>query len=195
MKSLINFLKIASKVRLKKKKISIKNSKYYQKHKVRLAEKWKNDENRKKYLRWYYQENKEVIIKKAAEWQKDNPERRSENLREWNDKLVEENGALVSNQDRMKSSRLKKAYGITLEDKNQMIKDQDGYCYNPFCLVKLSDIPERHVHVDHDHETGEVRCIMCNACNTNLGKIEKNMLRFKGLMQIAEENIKRTNER
>ena len=185
MKSLINFLKIASKVRLKKKKISIKNSKYYQKHKVRLAEKWKNDENRKKYLRWYYQENKEMMIKTASEWAKDNPERRQENVLEWNDK----------NQDRIKSQRLKYTYGITLEDKNQMIKDQDGYCYNPFCLVKLSDIPEIQVHVDHDHETGEVRCIMCNDCNTNLGKIEKNMLRFKGLMQIAEENIKIRNER
>ena len=39
----------------KKEKKSIANSKYYQKNKDRLAEKWKNDEVRKEKLRVYYQ--------------------------------------------------------------------------------------------------------------------------------------------
>ena len=43
----------------KKEKKSIANSKYYQKNKDRLAEKWKNDEVRKEKLRVYYQKNKE----------------------------------------------------------------------------------------------------------------------------------------
>ena len=41
----------------KKEKKSIANSKYYQKNKDRLAEKWKNDEVRKEKLRVYYQKN------------------------------------------------------------------------------------------------------------------------------------------
>jgi len=49
---------------------------YYQKNKDRLAEKWKNDESRKAYLREYYQKNKEIILERAKEWNKKNKEAR-----------------------------------------------------------------------------------------------------------------------
>ena len=52
------------------------NRKYYQKNKDRLAEKWKNDESRKAYLREYYQKNKEIILERAREWNKKNKEAR-----------------------------------------------------------------------------------------------------------------------
>ena len=60
----------------KKEKKSIANSKYYQKNKDRLAEKWKNDEARKEYLKEYYKQNKEIILKRAGEWNKRNKEAR-----------------------------------------------------------------------------------------------------------------------
>ena len=60
----------------KKEKKSIANSKYYQKNKDRLAEKWKNDEVRKEKLRVYYQKNKEIILERAREWNKKNKEQR-----------------------------------------------------------------------------------------------------------------------
>ena len=52
------------------------NKIYYQKNKDRLAEKWKNDESRKAYLREYYQKNKEIILERAKEWNKKNKEAR-----------------------------------------------------------------------------------------------------------------------
>ena len=52
------------------------NRKYYQKNKDRLAEKWKNDESRKAYLREYYKKNKEIILERAKEWNKRNKEAR-----------------------------------------------------------------------------------------------------------------------
>jgi hypothetical protein len=54
----------------------IANRKYYEKNKDRLAEKWKNDENRKDYLKEYYKENKEAILHRAKEWNKRNKEAR-----------------------------------------------------------------------------------------------------------------------
>ena len=60
----------------KKEKKSIANNKYYQKNKDRLAEKWKNDEARKEYLKEYYNKNKEIILKRAGEWNKRNKEAR-----------------------------------------------------------------------------------------------------------------------
>ena len=50
------------------------NKIYYQKNKDRLAEKWKNDEARKAYLREYYKKNKEIILERAREWNKRNKE-------------------------------------------------------------------------------------------------------------------------
>ena len=60
----------------KKDKKSISNSKYYQKNKDRLAEKWKNDEKRKDKLKVYYQKNKEIILERAREWNRQNKEQR-----------------------------------------------------------------------------------------------------------------------
>ena len=52
------------------------NKIYYQKNKDRLAEKWKNDESRKAYLREYYKKNKEIILDRAREWNRKNKESR-----------------------------------------------------------------------------------------------------------------------
>ena len=60
----------------KKEKKSIANSKYYQKNKDRLAEKWKYDEARKEYLKEYYNKNKEIILERAKEWNRRNKEAR-----------------------------------------------------------------------------------------------------------------------
>ena len=83
----------------KKKKKSIANSKYYQKNKDRLAEKWKNDEDRKEYLKEYYKQNKEIILKRAGEWNKRNKESR---------KLIVE---------REKRSKLKPFWEVNLQNK------------------------------------------------------------------------------
>ena len=52
------------------------NKIYYQKNKDRLAEKWKNDESRKTYLREYYKKNKGKILERARVWNKRNKEAR-----------------------------------------------------------------------------------------------------------------------
>ena len=69
---------------------------------------------------------------------------------------------------------LLRKYGITPEQYAQMLLDQGGVC-------AICGLPEtRILHgqvcqlcVDHDHETGEVRGLLCFMCNTTLGKLEK----------------------
>ena len=75
------------------------NKIYYQKNKDRLAEKWKNDESRKVYLREYYKKNKEIILERAREWNKRNKEAR---------KLIVE---------REKRNKLKPFWEINLQNK------------------------------------------------------------------------------
>ena len=75
------------------------NKIYYQKNKDRLAEKWKNDESRKAYLREYYKKNKGKILERAREWNKRNKEAR---------KLIVE---------REKRTKLKPFWEINLQNK------------------------------------------------------------------------------
>ena len=59
-----------------KERKRIANRKYYEKNKDRLAEKWKNDDKRKEYLKEYYKNNKDAILKRAKEWNVRNKEAR-----------------------------------------------------------------------------------------------------------------------
>lgn len=44
---------------------------------------------------------------------------------------------------------------------------QEGCCAT--CKTHQSELP-KSLHVDHNHTTGEVRGLLCNACNLTIGK-------------------------
>jgi len=66
-----------------------------------------------------------------------------------------------------KNRDLMKLYGITLDDYNKMFAEQDGKCF--ICGTHVCSTG-RALAVDHDHETGKVRGLLCANCNTALGK-------------------------
>src|SRR4051812_36980393 len=61
-----------------------------------------------------------------------------------------------------KESKYRARYGITLEDKLEMLRNQDGKC------IICGEEMDRMV-VDHCHKTGKVRGILCDNCNRGLG--------------------------
>lgn len=63
-------------------------------------------------------------------------------------------------------------YGITLAQLREMIAAQGGVC--ALCVEPLSDGLARKVHVDHCHETGRIRGVLCAGCNTAIGKLGDN---------------------
>lgn len=74
--------------------------------------------------------------------------------------------------DYAKNNRLKDAYGITLEQYNQMFLEQEGCCY---VCKKHQSLFKRSLHVDHDHRTGKVRALLCQKCNSALGLVDDNV--------------------
>jgi hypothetical protein len=63
---------------------------------------------------------------------------------------------------------LKTKYGITFAELQQMLVDQGYKC----SLCKKRNIDEVSRHVDHDHETGRVRALLCANCNWALGRFD-----------------------
>lgn len=57
----------------------------------------------------------------------------------------------------------KRQYGITEDDRDQMIAEQMGLCV--ICLSAPA------AHVDHCHKTGKVRGVLCFNCNSAIGKL------------------------
>lgn len=59
-------------------------------------------------------------------------------------------------------------YGITAEDYEEMLARQGGKC----CVCGGLN-RGRRLAVDHDHETGRVRGLLCNRCNTAIGLLRE----------------------
>jgi hypothetical protein len=63
---------------------------------------------------------------------------------------------------------LKYKYGLTTETLNAMIEAQDNRCL--CCRTQFGLFKAHQPYVDHCHKTGRVRGILCNQCNSLLGK-------------------------
>ena len=64
-------------------------------------------------------------------------------------------------------ARLKLCYGLTLEQYEEQFRRQDGCC--AICREPETYRLSRRLSVDHDHSTGALRGLLCNACNRALG--------------------------
>lgn len=71
---------------------------------------------------------------------------------------------------------LKTKYGLSETDFSNMYEKQNGKCFicgdairNPF--ISMSG---KNQAVDHCHETGNVRGLLCKPCNTGLGMFQEN---------------------
>jgi hypothetical protein len=78
---------------------------------------------------------------------------------------------------------LKHGYGITPAEYLALLAEQDGHC---------ATCPEVHnggqrLSVDHDHETGQVRGLLCRRCNLAIGQAGDNAYR---LLQLASYLLK-----
>lgn len=72
---------------------------------------------------------------------------------------------------RARANDLRRNYGITLEDYDAMYEKQNGQC--AICGSNNPGGRWNHFAVDHDHETGEVRELLCNNCNTAIGLLKE----------------------
>lgn len=84
-------------------------------------------------------------------------------------------------------------YGLTLEDKRQILESQMGVCANRGCGKPLSldyknkKMGEKAV-VDHCHATGVIRGLLCHGCNVALGFLGEDKNRIFGLTEYIQKH-------
>lgn len=76
-----------------------------------------------------------------------------------------------------KQYRLQLRYGISIADYEELLKSQNyvcAICGKPEIARRKSGI-STSLAVDHNHQTGQVRGLLCLRCNTVVGNLESNL--------------------
>lgn len=129
---------------------------------------WKrnNTSKTKKYRRKHYVKNADKCNARTTSWRIRNPDKykKSERIR-----------------------HLRAKYKISLEDYNKLFVAQKGVC----AICKRLDASKAASElaplcVDHCHETGKVRGLLCHKCNRDLASIENEKFLAESLTYLEQ---------
>ena len=80
---------------------------------------------------------------------------------------------------------LKNKFNLTHREYEQLYQIQDGLC----AICKESEMVDgRHLAVDHNHQTGKIRGLLCGRCNLMLGRLEKDMGITKRMLEYIKKD-------
>jgi len=137
-----------------KEKVSLAFKKWYKTHpRIEEHKNWSasNKDKIKGYGKTYYAKNKEKRITYFNNYKKCYP-------------------------DKVKNTILKRTYGITVDQYNQMFTSQNGNC--DICGKNQAEF-KRALGVDHNHTTDQVRGLLCIHCNFVLGFAKESAINLK----------------
>lgn len=117
-------------------------------------------EQSEKWHKEYYDKNKEKIKEYYNIYNKEYRKKNKIKLDKYAAKYRKEN------KDKEKERQLIYYYGITLEEYNILFLEQEGCC--AICCRHQSEL-KQSLCVDHNHETNEIRGLLCKRCNSLIG--------------------------
>lgn len=126
----------------------------------------RDKERQKETYRKYYQKNREKKLAANKIWMEKNREYRKEYS--WR-------------------KFLPRTYGITHEEYNKIFEKQQGKC--AICGIHQTTLSKR-LYVDHNHETGKVRALLCVNCNMLIGHARESLEILKrGIHYLMEHGV------
>lgn len=155
------------------------SKRYRRKNKATIAEKMKQYRldnlatitERKKQR---YQKNRATVLERALQYYRTNRAKiakRNKRRYQENRTTILEQKKQYTKSDHYKHHHLKREYGITLAQYNTLLDTQHFCC-------SLCHTPDytggKSLHVDHCHETGVIRSLLCSKCNTAIGLLQDN---------------------
>ena len=106
--------------------------------------------------RRYREKNREIVREKAKNYRLINREVCLERTKKWQ----------RENPDKAKDAVYRRKYGISLSDYENMVAQRNGKC--DIC----NDV--KPLVVDHCHDDGGIRGLLCDRCNVGIGCLEDN---------------------
>src|ERR1051326_8652672 len=162
--------------KIKVRKIYRENESVREKARAR-ANSWRlnNPERKAELDRKYAEANREKIRSYHQAWFREH----GAAYREANRESIRLASHKYSSSDKGKKHRraqLLRDFGLTLEQFQNLLSGQNGVCAickQPESAVNPRTKQIKSLSVDHDHETGKVRGLLCQRCNTALGQLKK----------------------
>lgn len=129
-------------------------------------------------------ESREKQRLRVAKWRAANPDKVREIQRRSNAKRREnpETAKVIrdyqaryraENAETLRHKERERKFGITRQKYADLFHSQNGVCaicFKPETATRKGVI--KALAVDHDHQTGEVRGLLCSDCNTGIGKLK-----------------------
>jgi Recombination endonuclease VII len=122
----------------------------------------KNPEDRRRYNRERYAVKGKEIYKKQRQWAHANPEKVRLSAYKY---------------------KLKVLYGMTWDDWQRLFESQ-GSC----CAICKETNPHGGWALDHNHQTNQVRAVLCLSCNTTLGHMKENPALLRAAAAYLEKH-------
>ena len=113
-------------------------------------------------------------IARVKKWQHENAERLNAYRREHN--------ATPERKRALRNGYYRRTFGITTDDVDALIEKQGGVC----AICGRAPTRLASWHVDHCHETGIVRGILCIDCNQGIGKFHEDPQRLRDAAAYLE---------
>lgn len=141
------------------------------------------------YSKWH-KENREHLTNYNRTWREKNPEKAKANRKAWED----ENRDKVREYNRKSSLKrtqqtreygLMRNHGITWEEYSAMLEKQGGGC--AICGGQNTK-RKKILCVDHDHDTGKIRGLLCDSCNRGLGMLGDSLSHIMNVVKYLEES-------
>lgn len=95
------------------------------------------------------------------------------------------------NPDTARAAYLRRKYGITVQEYEEMLAGQNGRCASCGSTEPgngRSGEPRQFFSVDHDHVTGKIRGLLCQPCNLALGFADDDPNRLLALAAYVLQN-------
>lgn len=118
-------------------------------------------------------------VERTEKWRKANPERYADYRREYQSRPERKRA--------MRDLYYRRTFGISADEFDELLEEQGGGC------AICGKPPDRAggMHLDHDHETGVIRGILCQPCNHAVGLFQDN----PDLLEKAARYLRSAEER
>ena len=124
----------------------------------------------------WYQRNREYALARTQRWRDANPEK----YEEWRRRNREENRPRLSEANRR--GHLRRKYGLSVEEYDFIRVVQGDLC----AICGEEEIPG--LHIDHHHQSGLIRGLLCGKCNKAIGLLKED----PALFDAASSYLQRT---